>query len=481
MKSVLKHPADRVRLYEKVAAQIARLIEHGAFRPGERIPSVRELSQQQGVSVTTVLEAYRSLEDQGLIEARPQSGYFVRPRPMRLPPEPETSRPALRPTQVSTSELVMMVMRDVRDPALLQLGAAMPNLGLLPAEKLTRIMASIGRYQKLHSNAYDVSPGCGELRVQVARRLLTAGCALTPDEIVTTTGCQEALSLCLRTLCRPGDAVAIESPTYHLILQAIEVLGLRAVEIPTHPREGVILEALRMALDENPIRACLFVLNFSNPLGSCMSDEKKRALVEMLAGRDIPLIEDDLYGDLSFSPERPKVARAFDKKGLVLLCSSFSKTLSPGYRVGWAAPGRFRAEVERLKIVSSLATATLPQMAIAEFLANGGYDHYLRKVRRVYARQVTEMAHAVGKFFPEGTKVTRPSGGFVLWVELPGYVDALELYEMARQSGITFAPGPIFSAKQRYRNFIRLNAANWSEETEIALIRLGQMAAGMKR
>ncbi|MBI2950614.1 PLP-dependent aminotransferase family protein [bacterium] len=479
METLQKNPT--VRLYERVATQIARLIEHGAFRPGERIPSVRELSRQQQVSVTTVLEAYRSLEDRGLIEARPQSGYFVRARPMRLPPEPETSAPALRPTQVSTGELVMMVMRDVRDPALLQLGAAIPNLNLLPAEKLTRIMASIGRYRKLQSNSYDVAPGYRELRVQIARRLLTAGCALTPDEIVTTTGCQEALSLCLRTLCRPGDAVAIESPTYHFILQAIEVLGLRAVEIPTHPREGVILEALRLALDENPIRACLFVLNFSNPLGSCMPEEKKQTLVEMLTEREIPLIEDDIYGDLSFSPERPKVARAFDQKGLVLLCSSFSKTLSPGYRVGWVAPGRFQAEIERLKVVSSLATATLPQMAIAELLANGGYDHYLRKVRRVYARQVALMTRAIGKFFPEGTKVTRPSGGFVLWVELPGHVDSLELYEKARQAGITFAPGPIFSAKQRYRNFARLNAANWSEETEIALIRLGQMAAGLRR
>jgi DNA-binding transcriptional MocR family regulator len=201
----------------------------------------------------------------------------------------------------------------------------------------------------------------------------------------------------------------------------------------------------------------------------------------MLTEREIPLIEDDIYVDLSFSPERPKVARAFDQKGLVLLCSSFSKTLSPGYRVGWVAPGRFQPEIERLKVVSSLATATLPQMAIAELLANGGYDHYLRRVRRAYARQVTEMTRAVGRFFPEGTKVTRPSGGFVLWVEFPGYVDSLELYEKARQAGITFAPGPIFSAKQRYRNFIRLNAANWSEETEIALIRLGQMAAGLRR
>jgi DNA-binding transcriptional MocR family regulator len=473
-----KDLTEKSKLYENIANQVSSLIDHGAFRPGERIPSVRKLSCQQSVSVTTVLEAYRLLEDRGLIEARPQSGYFVRARFPKMPAEPEISKPVYGPIPVKMGEIVVTVLRDALNPNLPQLGAAVPNSELLPTDKLNRILSAIGRRHRIRSNSYDIPPGCEELRIQVARRVLTAGCTLTPGEIVTTSGCQEALTFALRATCRPGDTVAMESPTFYGLLQAIETAGLRALEIPTHPREGISLEALQKAIEENSIRAC-FVSNFNNPLGSCMPDEKKRALVEMLSEYEIPLIEDDIYGDLSFSSERPKVAKAFDKKGLVLLCSSVSKTLAPGYRVGWIAPGRFQAEVEHLKVVTNIGTATLPQLAIAEFLANGGYDHHLRKVRRIYAQRVILMTQAISKFFPEGTRMTRPSGGLVLWVEFPEYVDSLKLYELALQVGITFAPGPIFSATQRYRNFIRLNAASWSERCEGILFKLGQLAADM--
>jgi len=477
MEPVEKPSTKKSKLYEEIAKQVSHLIDRGTFRPGDRIPSVRKLSHQQKISITTVLEAYRLLENRGLIEARPQSGYFVRARFPTLPAEPEISKPSQGPTRVSMGELVMMVLRDTHHPKLLQLGAAIPSPELLPTDKLNRTLSAMGRRHGVRGNSYDVPPGCQELRIQIARRALTAGCALTPDEVVTTSGCQEAIVLALRATCGPGDTVAIESPTFYGALQAMEMLGLRALEIPTHPRDGISLEALSSAIQGRPIRACLLIPNFSNPLGSCMPDRKKRELVELLSAYEIPLIEDDIYGDLSFSPERPKVAKAFDKKGLVLLCSSFSKTLAPGYRVGWVAPGRFKSEVERLKLVSNIGTVLLPQLAIAEFLANGGYDHHLRRIRRIYARQVALMAQAVSKFFPEGTRVTRPSGGFILWVELPEHVDSLELYELAVKSGITFAPGPIFSAEQKYRNFIRLNAARWSEKVEDALARLGQLAA----
>jgi DNA-binding transcriptional MocR family regulator len=275
--------------------------------------------------------------------------------------------------------------------------------------------------------------------------------------------------------------VAIESPTYYNHLQTLEVLRLKALEISTHPREGIDLEALEKAMKTNRIRACLLIPNYSNPLGSLMSDKRKKALAELITRQEIPLIEDDIYGDLGFSLERPKVVKAFDQKGLVLLCSSFSKTLAPGYRIGWVAPGRFQPEIERLKSACTIATATAPQMAIADFLKNGGYDHHLRKIRRIYMRQIWSMAQAVGKFFPQGTTVSRPAGGFVLWVEMPEYVQARKLYEMALKAGITIAPGPIFSLGKGYSNCIRLNAAFWSDKIEKAIAILGGMAEGMKR
>ena len=466
-------------LYQRVALRISKLIEHGTLRPGERVPSVRKLSEQEEVSIATVMQAYRILENKGLIEARPQSGYYVKARIWHAPAEPEKSEPAPRATRVSTGDLVMRFMQAARDTSLVGLGAALPSLHLLPTLQLGRTMSSVARRSPHLANRYDVSPGANELRVQIARRAMEVGCTLAPDDIVITCGCQEALYLALRAVAEPGDTIAIESPTYFGVLQIMESLGLKACEIPTFPRHGVCLDELEKRLDGCRIKACLFMLNFSNPLGSCMPDEKKKKLVEILAERDIPLIEDDIYGELAFAPERPKVAKAFDRKGLVLFCNSFCKTLAPGYRVGWIVPGRFRDQIQHLKYVTSMGTATLPQLAVADFLANGGFDHHLRRLRRVYAEQVERITHAITKYFPEGTKVTRPSGGYVLWVQLPPKINSLELFHRALAEKISIAPGLIFSPAQKFQNFIRLSCGSWSEATDKALLKLGQIIAKM--
>ena len=463
-------------LYARVAQQITRLIEEGTLRPGERIPSVRELRKHQQVSITTVTQAYRLLESRGLIEARPQSGYYVRQHRWTPPPEPEMIRPEPRASKVQVSDLVMDVIKATRDPSLVRFGATLPSPELFPTKELNRAMGSVARRSPTLANSYDPAPGNPGLRMQVARRALESGCMLSPDELVITCGTTEALHLCLRAVARPGDTIAIESPTFFGILQMIESLGMRACEIPTYPREGVCLDELEARLDSCRIKACLFTLNFSNPLGSCMPDEKKKRLVEMLTEREIPLIEDDIYGNLAFGDARPKAAKAFDREGWVLLCDSFTKTLAPGYRVGWTAPGRFQAQVEYLKFVSTSATASLPQMAIADFLATGGYDHHLRKLRRFFAEQVQWMTEAISRYFPPGTKATRPNGGQVLWVELPAGIDSLELYRRALLEKISIAPGPIFSAKKKFRNFIRLNCGNSrSLRIEGAMARLGEI------
>ncbi|HXI82532.1 MAG TPA: PLP-dependent aminotransferase family protein [Verrucomicrobiae bacterium] len=465
------------RLYEQTADKVGVLIERGTLRPGERVPSVRRLSRQHGISVSTVLQAYMLLENRGLIEARPQSGYYVRPRLQALPPEPAMTEPPSGASRVSVDDLVARVMKAMRDPDIVPLGAGGPDPALFPNEKLHRVLAMVARRAGASANTYDVPPGSIELRRQIARRSLDWGCSLSSEEFVTTNGCMEALNVCLRAVAKPGDTIAVESPAFFGMLQAVESLGMKTLEISSYPRDGMCLDALDHATRRHKIAAVVVNLNFQNPLGSCMPDEKKKALVELLARKEIPLIEDDLFGDLYFGQQRPKTARAFDKKGLVLLCGSVSKTLAPGFRVGWTAPGRFQTQVERLKHATSCASPVLTQLAIAEFLKNGGYEHYVRRIRRAYAQQVQTIGEAIGRYFPAGTKVTRPQGGFLLWVEFPKWVNALELHRQALAQNISICPGPMFSPKQSYKNFIRINCGHpWSERIEKALVTIGRLA-----
>lgn len=468
---------SEVMLYEQVAQKLREQVASGVYRQGERVPSVRRLSDQLDVSISTVIEAYRRLESQGVLEARPQSGYYVRTRLWQPPAQPEISNPHSSPTTVSMSAFALKVLRATRDPDVLQLGVAAPHPDLLPIRALNAILARIARREEGRGGGYDFPPGSPELRRQIARRALDAGCTLSPEDIVTTSGCQEALSLCLRAVTKPGDTVAIESPAFYGTLQTIEQMRLKAIELPTCPRKGVSVEALRLALDRWKIRACLLVPNFSNPTGAVMPEERKKRLVQLLAEREVPLIEDDIYGDLGHDAPRPRAAKSYDRKGLVMLCSSFSKTLAPGYRVGWAVPGRWREQVEHLKYVSTMATATLPQLAIAEFLERGGYDHNLRKLRAQCAAGIERVTHAIARYFPEGTRVTQPAGGFVLWVELPKKVDSFELHRRALARKISIAPGPLFSPTQAYRHCIRLNCAQPRDERlERALVTLGRLA-----
>ncbi|MCI0417134.1 PLP-dependent aminotransferase family protein [bacterium] len=464
-------------LYETLADKIASLIDKRTFLPGEKVPSVRRLSLQENVSISTVLQAYVLLEDRGLIEARPQSGYYVRLQRRALPPEPAISKPSLSASRVNVSELVASIHDAITRPDIVPLGAATPSPELLPMRKLNRILASIARESDGEEHSYGMMQGSEELRHQIARRSLDWGCSFSGADVVITFGCTEAINLCLRAVAQPGDTIAVESPTYYGFLQIIESLKMKALEIPTCPRDGICVDALEQAIKKQQVKACLIVSNFSNPLGCYMPEERKKQLVELLSRKQIPLIEDDIYGEIYFGNERPKVCKAFDQQGLVLLCSSYSKCLSPGYRVGWTAPGRFKDEVRRLKLMNTLSCVLPTQITIAEMLRSGGYDHHMRRIRRAYSSQVQKTSEAIAHYFPRGTRVTRPQGGFVLWAELPNSVDSLELYRKALDSKISIAPGSLFSPKQHYRNCIRLNCAHpWSDKIDQALATLGRLA-----
>ena len=326
------------------------------------------------------------------------------------------------------------------------------------------------------TNVYDLPPGSEELRRQLARRSLEWGCNLTSDELVITCGATEALNLCLRAVSKPGDIIAVDSPTHFGILGVIESLGLKTLEIPTHCGAGLSLDSLEAALTKHDVKACVFCFNSQNPLGFIMPDENKQQLVELLAAREIPLIEDDVYGDIYFGTSRPKVALAYDKQGLVMLCSSFSKTLAPGFRVGWVATGRYHKAIKQLKFSNSVGTPIVLQVTIAEFLRSGGYDYFLRRIRRTYERQNQFMSRAIRNYFPEGTWFTHPKGGTVVWVEFPAGFDALNLFRAAADENIAIAPGPMFSPTRQYQNFIRLSYSEiWSDKVDRSLIKLGKL------
>jgi DNA-binding transcriptional MocR family regulator len=465
-----------VPLYQNVADQIADMIASGTFRPGRRVPSLRRLSQQMSVSLTTAMEAYRLLEDRGLIEARPQSGFYVRaPRP--LPPAPARTRGATRAVALDISDLYMSMMRRMSATSHVQLGAGVPHPRYLPTEQLNRILAREVRRCPETSQSYDEGLGYLQLRAQIARRALDAGCALGPDDIITTNGAQQAVYLSLLAITKPGDMIVTESPTYVGLLQVLEALGLRALEIATDPEDGICLERLAEVVEHRQVAAVVLVPTFGNPLGHCMPEAARKRLVEITSAAGVPVVEDDVYGELHFDRRRPRALKAFDDSGNVMLCSSFSKTLAPGYRVGWVAPGRFRDRVERQKYVTSVACPTPTQMAVARYLDGGAFDRHLRRLRGTYRGLMARVSSAVAEHFPEGTRMTRPRGGHLLWVELPRHVDSIRLYEQALSMGISFVPGPLFTACCDYRNFIRVNCAvAWSEAVESALETLGSLA-----
>ena len=463
-------------LYHQLADQIHALIRAGTLRAGDRVPSVRRLSNQQRVSVSTVLQAYQRLEDIGVIEARPQSGYYVR-RPAATMPEPEPSKPPRRALNVEVNALADAVLAHAADPGVVAFGSACAAPELFQLERVRRVLSSVARRDRGALGRYGLPPGTERLRRAVAKRALDWGCRIDHRHLVTTTGCMEAINICLRAVTKPGDLVALESPTYYGFLQILQTLGLRALEIPTHPRTGISLEALELALTEHPVKAVLVMPNVSNPIGATMSDAAKKRLVELLASKNVPLIEDHIYAELQFDSPAPRAAKAFDRTGNVMLCSSFSKTLSPGLKVGWIEPGKWGEQVRMLKWVVSGGQNELVELAVAELIDSGGYERSLRQLRRRFEAQIDTARGVIAGSFPRGTRVTRPSGAYILWVELPKGCDSVALFEKLLERGITIAPGPMFSASQRYRNCMRLSIGQaWSEREERALREIGRLA-----
>ncbi|AGC46695.1 GntR family transcriptional regulator [Myxococcus stipitatus DSM 14675] len=467
--------------YEQLAAELELRISTHQVKPGERLSSVRELGRMKQVGVNTVVRALEILEDKGLIVSKPQSGFYV------LGPRVASSvtQPRMRlslPREVDVPALVSTVFESARHRELLPLGAACLSPELYPCESLNRITRRVVREQPRLVGSYELPPGNFEYLRQVSRRLEKFGAFVAPSELVATHGTMESLGLALRATCAPGDTVLIESPQYFGILQALQQLRLKVLELPTHPIDGVSLEQVEQALERHDIAAGLFTPNFSNPLGALMSDAKKAALVELFARYARPLIEDDIYADLSFQGLRPRPLKAWDAQGNVLTCASFSKTVSPGLKVGWLAPGRHMEKVKALQLASTMGCGSLSQQVMARYLASKEYERNLAELRLHCSVQVERISRHVLAHFPEGTRTTTPQGGFVLWVELPRRVDSVELYRRALEEGISTSPGTLFSTRERYRHYLRINCGNrWTPTLEQGLLRLARLATVLHR
>jgi DNA-binding transcriptional MocR family regulator len=464
-----------MKLYRTVSQELERMIRGGTLRVGDKLPSVRRLCRSRGVSPSTVLRAYSELEMAGLIQARPRSCYYVSAR-QKPPPIPRPSTPKSHSTRVAVSDLVFDILEASRNRHVVPLGSAFPSPLQFPWTKLARYLGSSARRMDPWSTVESLPPGSLELRRQIARRYLRLGMAIDAEEIIVTSGALEALNLALQTVAGPGDTIAIESPTFYGCLQAAERLGLKVVEIPTHPQTGLDMAALTKAIGKYAIRACWFMTTLQHPTGAIVSAGDKRELVRILSSRGIPLIEDDAYAELQFAPRPSVPAKAFDKNGFVLHCGSFSKCLAPGYRLGWIAAGRFAKDIARRKIESSLATSLPVQLGIAQMLRHGGYEPHLARLRAFLSNQQALALESIHRHFPAGYRVATPAGGYFLWIECAAAVDSLEIHRLALESGITIAPGPMFSARRQFRNFMRINYGHpWNPQIEHGFKRLGQL------
>ncbi len=454
-------------LYKKVGRIIFDQIENHTFQSGQRLPSERQLSKKLNVSIGTVQRAYADLEDLGLIIPKKRSGYYVKPsKPVSISP-PKVEHFESIPSNVRVLETAISVMQVASKKGLVKLGSAIPNVTGKAVVKLHQALKR--RSQKIHN--YEEDPqGYLPLRRQIARRSISTGKSYHPDEIVITAGCQEALTIALRCISKPGDTIVVESPCYYGALQALEFLELNAIEIPSSPSDGIDTATLETVLQTWPVKGILLNPSFSNPSGYLCPELKKQDIARLILKYDIPLIEDDIFADLGFRGDRPTSIQSYDQDGRVIVCSSISKTICPDLRIGWMMAGRYTQKARTIKFISTLCAPCHTQYALTDFLSTNLYERHIRSVTSDYERKQHLLLKAVKRWFPDETYATQPQGGFLCWLKLPDEIDGLILYQQAIEEGISLTPGEICSPTNRFKNYIRLNYAVASiEEIEFSI------------
>ncbi|MCY0966615.1 PLP-dependent aminotransferase family protein [Parathalassolituus penaei] len=448
--------ADQEFRYQQLEQQLLAGIQQQRWRLGERLPSIRDLCQQFEASKATVQHALQRLEAQGLLEARPKSGFYVTLRPGAI--SPPQARNRLEPPQpVNVSQLLLDIMRR---SAAFDILPGRPSGDLPPG--IVALNRSIGRALRRQRGDdylyYDDPAGLPALREQLCLHLSRRGCQLPVDQLAITSGCQHALFLALMACCKAGDVVAVESPGFYGLLQLLEQLQLQVIEIPSPTSTGMDPDALEAALARWPIRACIVSPAFSTPGGALMPDAHRQRLLTLAEQHDMAMIEDDIYADTAFATP-PDPLKALDQHGRVILCSSFSKSLSRDLRLGWISGGRWHARILHLKLVTQLASSRSLQQGVADFLEDGSFSSHLRRQKYLLREQRDRLLAAL-RIWPGNHRISTPEGGLAVWLELDQDADTLTLYPQALQAGVVITPGPLFSASGQFHHCLRLSFAH---------------------
>lgn len=461
-------------LYLKIANSVTEQIKSETLQFGDRLPSLRSAQKLYNVSLNTVKQAYMELESRSLVESRPKYGYFVSQTSQRKLALPSVAKMKIFEGKNTPEDLIGKVFGTIGGTDVTQFALGIPGKSLLPVAKMKKCMIDVIKRKSDSGTNYEPVQGNEQLRREIAKWSIVMEGKITEEDLVITSGAMNGVYNCLMAVTQPGDSVAVESPVYFGILQAIQLLGLKAVEIPTHPITGVDLDELKKVLPK--LSACCFVVNYNNPLGFQMPDENKKELVKMLTEHNVPLVEDDVYGNIYFGAGRPRPCKFYDEAGIVMWVGSVSKTLAPGYRVGWVAPGKFKEKIIRQKLVQTVSSPSLFSDVIADFLEHGRYDHHLRMFRKKLYANYLQIQKSVTQYFPDNTKISEPKGGFMLWLELDKRICTEDLYDEAVRQKVNFAPGRMFSQYNQYQNCMRLNyALEWTDRVESDLEKLGKM------
>jgi DNA-binding transcriptional MocR family regulator len=479
LKTAIQPAPETALLYLEMALRVAQMIASGVLKGGQRLPSVRDSAVQNGISVTTVVQAYRYLEERGLVQPRPKAGYFVATASKSKATDLVRKirrQPAANKEQVATS-VPMPCLTTIASFA----GYAPKDKDFFDTDRIRVALSRAARLKRDSLIEYTYSAGTLALRNAVAMRALHLGCALRGEDIVITSGCIHAVALCLQAVTKPGDLVALESPTFFGFLDLLESLHLKSLPLPTDPRTGVSLPALQLALETQPIRAVLLVPTLSNPLGSVMPLTQKRALASLVTRHQVPLIEDVVFNDLLATDARRKAVKAFDTEGWVMTCGSFSKTVAPGIRLGWVEAGRWSKAVTTLKRVQGTSTNEVLEHALADLLTQGSYEANLRRLSTLMKQRLGYARRVIQASFPAGTRIYDPPAGYTLWVELPVCVNAMALFSLCKAQGIIVGPGQLFCASGRYQHYLRLSFAGaWGAAEQDALAEVGRLANTLK-
>lgn len=446
-------------LYQTIVDYFVDSIEKGSILPGEKLPSLRKVSDQFDVSLSTAVEAYRKLELFGYVSARDRSGYLA-----RLPSQGEN---VLLPSKKFKSKIsdiehideIIELINQTMDSETAPFGVGTPALEKFPHKMLNRYLTQTIKHYPHASGGYIFGMGLEELRVELARWMRPWVGVTSKENILITNGCLEAINIALASECEAGDIVAIESPCYFGILHAIHHHGLKALEVKTHPETGLDPESLESLAKNNKIKALISTPTAQNPLGFTMTDERKKEILAICKKYKILLIEDDLYGELTFGNKRPKSYKYFDKDGIVIHCSSFSKFLGPGLRIGWCIPAKDPHKYLRHKLSLNLSTSSLTQYVVSSILRNEDLLKVGSNLAGYYQSNIQIYSNVLQNTLGQKLSLSNPTGSYFLWARVEG-LNSLETYQKAKRQKISFTPGPLFSATRLYSNYLRINCAH---------------------